>query len=85
MVTAALLRDGHAELLPGLWLLLYGVAALAGGMLSVPAVPAMGACFAGLGAAACFAPAAWGDAFLAAGFGALHVGFGIVVWRKHGG
>jgi hypothetical protein len=85
VVSAALVRAGHVELLPGLWLLLYGVAALAGGAHSVPAIPAMGACFTLLGAATMFAPAAWASALLALGFGVLHVAFGLVVWRRHGG
>jgi hypothetical protein len=38
-----------------------------------------------LGAAALATPAAWGDAWMAAGFGALHVGFGWVIARRHGG
>ena len=38
-----------------------------------------------LGAAAFVAPAAWGDALMAAGFGALHIGFGIFIARRHGG
>ena len=25
------------------------------------------------------------DAFMAGGFGGLHIAFGIVIWRKHGG
>jgi hypothetical protein len=85
VVTAALMRAGRADLVPGTWMLMYGVATLAGGVLSVPAVPAMGACFALLGALALFAPAAWGDALLALGFGGLHLVFGAVVWRRHGG
>jgi hypothetical protein len=30
-------------------------------------------------------PPAWGDTFMTAGFGGLHIVFGIVIWRKHGG
>lgn len=85
VVTVALMRAGHVDLLPGLWLLLYGVATLAGGAHSVPAVPAMGGCFTVLGAAAMFTPAAWATLMLALGFGVLHVVFGFIVWRRHGG
>jgi hypothetical protein len=38
-----------------------------------------------LGAAALAAPAGWGDAFLAAGFGGLQIGFGVYIARRHGG
>jgi hypothetical protein len=45
----------------------------------------MGAAFIALGALAFVAPADWGHLFMAAGFGALHVGFGIVIARNYGG
>jgi hypothetical protein len=38
-----------------------------------------------IGAAALFAPAAWGNALLAAGFGGLHIAFGILITVKYGG
>ena len=31
------------------------------------------------------APAAWGNSFMAAGFGGLHIGFGFIIARKYGG
>jgi hypothetical protein len=45
----------------------------------------MGLAFMALGAAALAAPVAWGNAFMAAGFGGLHVLFGIWIARRHGG
>ena len=73
------------HLLPGLWLLTYGAGVLAAGAFSIRPVPLMGSLFMLLGALALLAPAAWGDAFMAAGFGGLHVAFGLLIARKHGG
>ena len=66
-------------------LLLYGTALVAGGALSVRIVPVMGLAFMALGIAALGAPAAWGNAFMAAGFGGLHIVFGLVIARRYGG
>ena len=71
--------------LPGCWLLLYGTALAAGGAPSVRIVPLMGAAFMALGAIAFAAPAQCGHFFLAAGFGGLHIGFGLVIARRYGG
>jgi hypothetical protein len=85
VLTAALHRSGMTHLLPGTWLLLYGTAFAIGGAFSVKVVPVMGACFMALGVAALFAPAAWGNLFMAAGYGALHLVFGVIIARRHGG
>src|ERR1700691_6022115 len=77
LLTLALYRDGDLRLLPGMWLLLYGTAIVSGGSFSVRVVPVMGLCLMALGTIALFVPAAWGDAFMAAGFGVLQVGFGL--------
>jgi hypothetical protein len=72
-------------LLPGSWLLLYGAAVVSAGTYSVRSVPVMGAAFMILGAAALVAPATWSTAFMMAGFGGLHIAFGIWIARRHGG
>ena len=48
-------------------------------------VPAMGLCFMLCGACALFSPAAWANSYMAVGFGGLHVLFGLVIARRHGG
>jgi len=75
LLTVALYRGGSLSLIPGMWLLLYGTGVVTGGMFSVRVVPVMGFCFMLLGAVALFCPAAWGDLFMAAGFGGLHLLF----------
>jgi hypothetical protein len=85
LLTAVLYRAGLPGLLPGTWLLLYGTGVVAAGAFSVGAVPAMGLGFLALGAVALVGPATWGDALLAAGFGGLHIVFGVVIARRHGG
>jgi hypothetical protein len=84
-LTAALFANGAVALLPGLWLLSYGAAMIAAGTFSVRAVPLMGIGFMLLGALAVATPATWGDAWMAAGFGGLFIGFGILIARRHGG
>jgi hypothetical protein len=84
LLTIALANAGHYTLLPATWLLLYGVAVITGGAVSVRVVPAMGACFMGLGIAALLVPSA-ANWWMAAGFGGLHIAFGVWIARAYGG
>ena len=85
VLTAALWQAGAVASIPGVWLMLYGTGVITGGMFSVRAVPAMGVCFMLLGAVALFSPPAYANWFMAAGFGGLHVLFGVIIVRKYGG
>ncbi|MGD0498099.1 MAG: hypothetical protein ABSC23_06655 [Bryobacteraceae bacterium] len=84
LLTWVLFGAGMNVYLPGVWMLLYGAGVVSGGAASVRVVPLMGACFMAVGAAALLVPAS-GAVLLAAGFGGLHVIFGIVIAVKYGG
>ncbi len=85
LLTYVLFHAGLFAALPGVWLMLYGTAIVTGGAFSVRVVPVMGMCLMLLGAAALFAPAAWGNAYMAAGFGIVQLGFGWWIARHYGG
>ena len=85
LLTLALFQFGAVSVLPGVWLLLYGTAIVTGGAFSVRAVPIMGLCLMALGSAALFAPASWGNLFMAAGFGIVQIAFGVWIALRYGG
>lgn len=84
-LTYVLGHQGLYAILPATWLLLYGASFVSSGAYSIPVVPVMGVCFMILGVAACFTPPGAGNALLGAGFGGLHVAFGVVIARRYGG
>lgn len=85
LLTAALYRADLFSAMPAMWLLLFGAGVVTGGAFSVRAVPLMGLAFMGIGALALLCPPAWGNLFMAAGFGGLHIIFGVLIARRHGG
>jgi hypothetical protein len=77
VLTVVFVREHLATRLPGCWLL--------GGAFSLRLVPVMGACFLALGVLAFAFPVNAGSLFMAAGFGGLQIGFGLIIARKYGG
>lgn len=84
MLTYALMEAGQAALLPGMWLSVYGAGVTGGGTLSVRAIRWMGLLLLVFGAVALVRPE-WGPPLMAAGFGAVHIVFGLLVIRRYGG
>jgi hypothetical protein len=84
VLTAAFVPSQAFDLLPAVWLLLYGAGILAGATASVPVLTWLGVALMALGAAASLV-SRFGDLWLAAGFGGLHIIFGFIIARKHGG
>ena len=85
VLTFGLVRADAIDLVPAVWLLLYGAGVLAGSSSSVPVLAWLGALFMVLGVVSLFTPPVLRDLWLAAGFGALQIGFGAYIARNHGG
>ncbi|HUP47121.1 MAG TPA: hypothetical protein VM779_16565 [Thermoanaerobaculia bacterium] len=85
ILTTALVSRGTFDLLPPLWLLLYGVAVSAGGALSVRVVPFMGLALLVAGLAALFVSFQMANLLLGLGFGVVHIAGGVVILRRYGG
>ena len=84
IVTYFLAGAELTELLPGIWLSLYGAAVMTAGAHSIAMIKLVGACFIVLGIAA-FALPSYSTLTLALGFGGLHLAAGYLIWRHHGG
>jgi hypothetical protein len=85
VMTVALVRSGDVRQIPGVWLLLYGVAVMQAGAFSVRTIPVMGAAFVLVGAIALPLPWFWANVMLAVGFGVVHLFFGGYIASRHGG
>jgi hypothetical protein len=85
LLTLVMYQGGMVSAIPGMWLLLYGTAVVAGGAFSVKIVPVMGLCFMAAGVLALFSPMSWSQWIMGAAFGGLHILFGIPIARRHGG
>lgn len=84
-ITLGLWRFEHYEVMAPAWMLLYGASIVTGGAFSVRIVPVMGWLFIALGAV-CFAlPAIYGNIFMGASFGLLHIIFGAIIAKRYGG
>ncbi|MEQ1945728.1 MAG: hypothetical protein ABL995_00965 [Bryobacteraceae bacterium] len=84
-LTLALWSNGLVHLIPGAWLLLYGIGVVTGGAFSVRVIPVMGVCFLVAGVIALFTPFAWANIWLGGCFGGLHIVFGAIIARRFGG
>ncbi|HYK26005.1 MAG TPA: hypothetical protein VEV18_07080 [Steroidobacteraceae bacterium] len=84
VITFALWRHGVLDMIPGVWLLLYGCGVAAASTQTIRLVGVMGVAFAVLGVCALALPPTYGNLFLGAGFGGLHLTFGILIgWTRH--
>jgi hypothetical protein len=81
VVTFVLWHHRASESIPGVWLLLYGCGVTAASTMTVRPVSLMGALFIALGVAALALPPQYSNLALGAGFGGLHVLFGIIIGR----
>jgi len=79
VLTAQLWLSGAPRMIPAMWLLMYGCGVLAASTMTVRPIALMGALFLGLGVAALELPPAWGNLLLGAGFGGLHIVFGLAI------
>jgi hypothetical protein len=85
LLTHLAVHSNHLEWLPVIWLGCYGAAVTNGGQVSVPPVRYMGVSFLVAAGGAVLSPEWMGLAWLALGFGWLHVIYGAYIARRHNG
>ncbi len=85
LLTSVAARTGNLGWLPVIWLGSYGAAVTNGGQVSVSPVRYMGVCFLLAAGGAALTPQGVGLAWLALGFGWLHIIFGAYIARRHNG
>ena len=86
VLTLVLVTAGMANVIPGMWLLLYGCAVLSASTVTTAGIARliciMGAIFVALGLMTFALPATAHTAMLGLGFGVLHVIFGFLIGRS---
>ncbi len=85
LFTALAAQYDNLSWLPVIWLGCYGAAVTSGGQHSVAPVRYMGLCFLVTASGAAISPRETGLAFLALGFGWLHLIYGAYIARRHNG
>ncbi len=68
----------------GAWMLCYGLAICAVGLFSIKPVSALGGAFVLAGMATLLLPARLGLPMMALAFGGFHIGYGVLMARRHG-
>jgi len=82
VMTAVHWSNGNVHAIPGTWLLFYGCALISASVSATRMIALMGASFVALGLAALLTPDRLHMLLLGAGFGGLHVLFGVLIGRK---
>ena len=82
VMTAVHWTNGNMYAIPGTWLLFYGCALISASVSATRMIAVMGASFVLLGLVALLAPERAQMLLLGAGFGGLHVIFGVLIGRK---
>jgi hypothetical protein len=85
ILTGLAIQSGSLAWLPVIWLGCYGAAVTNGGQVSVAPVRYMGLCFLLAAGGAALSPTEAGLAWLALGFGWLHLVYGTYIARRHNG
>ena len=85
VITLMLTRAQWFDAMPAVWLLSYGASFISSGAYSIRVVPQMGVCFMLLGAAASVVSFPVANILLGAGFGGLHIIYGLIIARNYGG